>query len=126
MKLSQLTIITKDRVGVLAEISELLAKEGINIEGISAERVGDQGVIRMVTENAERAAEILQENGYRTLESDALVVELVDKPGELAKLARKLAAAGINIENIFLLEKREGKGIFALKVDQPEKAREIL
>jgi len=55
-----------------------------------------------------------------------LVVKLKNRPGELSEMTRKLAKARINIENVHLLHKGAEEGIFALKVDNHDKALKVL
>lgn len=55
-----------------------------------------------------------------------LPIKLPDKPGELAKIARKLANARINVECIYILGREKGTTEIALKVDKLEEARKTL
>ena len=48
------------------------------------------------------------------------------KPGELAKVAKKLGKAKINIESIYILGQKEGRTELALVVDDMKKASELL
>ena len=58
-----------DRPGVLAEVFELLAREGVNVKNISIQhnREYEEGVLRIelhTEEGLEKAREVLTENGY--------------------------------------------------------------
>ena len=57
---------------------------------------------------------------------DILNLELIDRPGELAKIARRLAKAGINVESIYILSSRSGKTELALNVSDMKKAMKVL
>ena len=52
-------------------------------------------------------------------------VEILDRPGELGKIAKKMASEGINIENIYLISKKEGKALLALRVTEPARADKL-
>ena len=54
--------------------------------------------------------------------NEIVAVKVLNRPGELSKLATALGVAGVNIISVYLL----GEGKFALRVDSPQRAREIL
>ena len=72
-QMSELLIMAKDRPGVISSISELLAKESINIKDIEVLKVreGEGGTIRLGFESAQvasRAVLILNDNGFQARE----------------------------------------------------------
>jgi len=122
----EITVIEKDRVGLLADVSEALAKAGVNIESVQAESSGRQGIIRLLVNAPEKAKKALTKAGFNVLDSNILVIRLRDKPGELAKVSRLLADANINIQNVYLISKNGGEAIDALQTSDNEKAKKIL
>jgi hypothetical protein len=124
--MKQMTIITEDKVGVIADISYILGKAKINIEAISAEVYGGKGVINLMVKDEEKATKLLTANGYKVLESELLVIKLKDEPGELSKVTSLLKKAKVNIKNLYILAKGEGIVIDALSVDKPKKAKKLL
>ncbi len=124
--MTQLSVITKNRVGLLSEITELLGNAGINIESVDVEGTRENVIVRILTNNEKKARELLTDNGYRVLESEVMVVRIKDKPGELAKFAKQMAAGNIKIETIYMLGKDGGEGILAVKVDKPTEAKKLL
>jgi len=122
----QLTVITKDRVGVLTEITELFGKAGINIDSISEEDFMGEAIIQMLTNDVDRARKLLLSKGFNVTESDVLIVTLNDKPGELAKLMKKLSDANIDVESLYLLSRDSSQTTLAIKVDKPREAKLIL
>ncbi|MEM3399836.1 MAG: ACT domain-containing protein [Candidatus Micrarchaeia archaeon] len=125
-KITHFTIIEEDRIGLLADISEALAREGINIESMSASTISGRAVIHITTATEKNVREILRKNGFNVLPSNSIVVKLVNKPGELSKVARLLADNGINIENVYLVFESNDTGYYALKVDKKEEAEDLL
>ncbi len=124
--MTQLSIVTKNRVGLLSEITELLGNAGINIESVDVEGTRENVIVRILTNNERKARGLLVDNGYRVLESEVMVVRIKDRPGELAKFARQMAAGNIKIETIYMLGKDGGEGILAVKVDKPAEAKTLL
>ncbi|HIH18657.1 TPA: ACT domain-containing protein [Candidatus Micrarchaeota archaeon] len=114
--MQEITIMTENRVGALAEICEILGNRGINIESISAQGLGESGLIRVVTGDATTAAKALSNRkGFSVRTGDILIVKVNDEPGELGKIARKLARAEIDIESMYLLSRQKGVMEVAIK-----------
>lgn len=114
----------EDRPGSLAKLTEALGKGGVNIEGIAAIPSGGKGDIRVVMGNAAGARQALQGAGITVEgEREVLVVDLPHRPGELAKVARKLADAGVNIDSVYSMGDRGGNRQVVLGVDDLERAR---
>ncbi|MEW6329251.1 MAG: ACT domain-containing protein [Candidatus Micrarchaeota archaeon] len=128
----EITILSEDRVGLLADISVLLANNRINLKYISAHAIADKAAIHLVTSSDKRAVRVLENAGFNVLGSDTLVVKLRDRIGELAGVARKLADNNVNIEHAQWLTREGGKGgktgkvLISLKVDKPKKAAKLL
>ena len=124
----EMTVLAPDRVGLIADVSEVLAESNLNIDSISVETSGGNAIIRIITprESEAQAKEALERGGFKTFESNVLVVSMADRPGELARVSRKFAEHGINIENVFLLSKQGAKSIFAFKTNDYEKAKALM
>lgn len=122
----ELTIIAKDRIGLMADITEVLGKAGINIEGISAESSKMTAIISLVVDDYEEAVKKLEEKGFKVMGSDIIVSRLKDKPGELAKLSRILADAKVGIDSIVVLAKQGDEAVYAIKTDDNERAKTLL
>ena len=95
---SQLALFLDNRPGTLARMCEALSEAKINIYAISTSDTMDHAVIRMVVSDHRKALHVFEERGPLAVEDDVLLIEGDNKPGSLAKLAHKLAAAKINIE----------------------------
>ncbi|MFH1106553.1 MAG: ACT domain-containing protein [Candidatus Micrarchaeota archaeon] len=122
----EITVVAKDRVGLLADISELLAGNGINVNSLSTETANSIAVVRLCVTGAPKAREVLETSGYKVMENDVLVVRLNDRPGELAKIARALSEDRVNINNVFMLSKSGNETLLALKVSNYDTARTTL
>lgn len=117
-----------DRPGTLGDLAQLLGKEDIDILGFAAVARGDDpGTVHLVTDDAEEAAVVLEENGMAPLRKDAVVVTVPNLPGQLGRLASQLGKAGINIDASFVAmngQDDELRCVFA--VENASKAREVL
>lgn len=124
--MKSITIVADDRVGLLADISYILGKTKINIESISVDVVAGKAVILVGVKDLEKAMGILKNSGYDVAETNALILKLDDKPGELGRITAMLADQHVNIEGVHILS-RDGKTtILSMVVDKPKKAQEML
>ena len=98
----EIAITIVNRVGILAEISDIISSHGINIEAIGAYAFESSASVMIVTSENLRAVEALQAKGYKSaVEKEVLVVELENKPGALKDITRKLASEQIDIKHIY-------------------------
>jgi hypothetical protein len=110
----------------MAAISTALGKAGVNIDSISSESFGEGAVTRIVTKDARSAKEALERAGLKVSEDNLLIVAMLDRPGELGKVATLLAQAKVNIESIFVLSKKNNETVIAFHVDRENAARDAL
>lgn len=120
--MKEFKVYSENKRGELAKIAEALAQSSVNIEAIASENSHPKSFLRVVTNDVNTTKKALSRAGYNFEEKTILVADLIDRPGELAKLARRMARAGVNIESIYLLE----KGRVALVVDNWEAADNVL
>ncbi|MFH1786228.1 MAG: hypothetical protein ABH829_01045 [archaeon] len=136
--MKQFNIIVKNKIGSLAEVTGCLAKSAVNIKAIATEAVcafelpaegkPKNGLIKVVTDDLSTTRNALQKNNINFTESDIMVLELIDRPGELAKVAGKLAEAGVNVESVYLLgkNKENNRGQIAFSVDNLKQASGVV
>ncbi len=104
--LTDLTIELEDKPGTVAAAAEALGKAGVNIEGFAGFETGGKGIAHVLVEDAGKARQALQGAGSRvTGEQQVIVVEIEDKPGSLGSITRKIAAAGVSVNAVYLATK---------------------
>ena len=97
--MKDLTVVLEDRPGALARLGEATGGAGINIEGMGGDAREGRGVLHILVEDAAAAREALSGAGVEVLdERDAIVVDVEDRPGTMAEVARKLAGAEVNVQ----------------------------
>ncbi len=124
--MSRILVMAKNEIGVIADISRVLADNGINIETISAEAVDDNGSISLTTDDYDGALRALTDAGFKTVTDDSLLVSLKDEPGALAKVAEKLKQGGVNIQSLHIVERRGDYTTVAILPDDRAKAESLL
>jgi len=95
-----LTIELENRPGALAEMGEALGRAGVSVEGGGVFVVNGVGIAHFLFVDGRAARAALEAVGIRVLaERDVLVQRLKqDVPGQLGKISRRMAEAGVNIE----------------------------
>ena len=124
--MKEFKIFIKHKPGELAKITEALASRAVNIKAIASEAMGEEAFLRVVTNDINTTIKALNEVGSKYIQNDLLTLTLIDRPGELSKIAKKLGKAKINIESIYILGQKDGKTEVALVVDNMKKASERL
>lgn len=124
--MKQISVIVPNKVGVLADILEILGSRGINLLSLVGETIGDKGIIRLITSDPDSAFKALEEKHYPVAASEVIRIKVRERPGELAKVTRLLAREKINIECVYLISRGEYESELALKVDKADEAKEAL
>ena len=100
---TDLTVILEDRPGTIAKMGEALGKAGVNIDGHCGIPCEGVGVFHILVEDPVKARKAVEGAGFEVRgERPVLVLDVEDRPGELGKMARRIADAGVNIDLIYL------------------------
>ena len=123
----QLSIAIENQPGRLAAISRTLAEQSINIRDLTVVDNVEQGMIRLITSDAEKCKAVLGKLGLYIVEADVLEVILTDTPGQLAVFSQALADAQINIDYAYGSEDKSQEHIrLILKVSNLPKACQVI
>lgn len=113
--------------GALCKVTNILSKNKINIIAILAPETNDFGLVRIFTDNFEKAKEILDPVGYPFTFEEAYSIDLKDKEGVLNELLSKFSLLGININYIFSTASTNGNSArVVLSVDDKKRGEEVL
>ncbi len=127
MNIRQISIFLENRKGRLAEVTDVLARERINIRALSLADTADFGVLRIIVNDPQRCLKVLQENRIIAQATDVLAVEIEDQPGGLHRMLEACDRNGLNIEYMYaFVGKKEGNAIVIFKIDEVERAIEVL
>jgi hypothetical protein len=119
-KVKQLSFMMPDRAGLLSEVTTALANAKVNISAICAYGMQNEATFMLTADSMAKAKKALMKLGVAGLkEEDVFTVEMSNKPGELQKVAKKLADAGINILYMYgtTTTGRSATGVFATSDD---------
>ena len=116
----------ENKPGALADAAEAIAAKGVNILGVSGASCGDGGRVAIITADDVTARTALRDKSIPFKEMEVTEVSLRHEAGTLAKAARRLAEAGVNIEAIFPTGMTGGDISIAFVTSDPAKAKETL
>lgn len=118
-----LTIRLENRPGALAEMGEALGSANVSIEGGGAFVFDGQGIAHFLFEDGDAARKALEAKGIEVLADREVLVQKLDQeqPGQLGKISRLMAEAGVNIEVIY----SDHQNRLILVVDDFEKGRAV-
>jgi hypothetical protein len=122
----QLLVQLEDHPGALAAMCRVLATRGIDIRHVAAGAAGDKRWAALTADDADAAAAVLRSAGYPFVDGESFIVELPDRPGELAAAAERLHEAGVDLLGVLVVGHREGFAEVALAVDDLATARAVI
>jgi hypothetical protein len=126
MSYKQFDVYVQDRPGEVFRVAEALARNAVNIRGISTDIGAGKPKVHIITDDDSSARSALRNAQLEFEEYDVIVVSMADRPGELAKLTKKLARGGVNINSLFLLGAKTSIEEVALTVDRIGDAKRLL
>jgi hypothetical protein len=122
----QFVVQLDNRPGELAHLARALGARGVNLTHVSCAGTGSIAYAFMTTTEDDVTRAVLRGLGHEFLEGDTLVVDVMDRPGGLADVAERFAAAGVNILGTLCVGRRVGILEMAFAVDDGDKARSAL
>jgi hypothetical protein len=123
----QISVFLENKPGRLAHILSVLAQEKVNITAMAVMDSHEQSVLRIVTTDSGKAAQVLRAMGMRSSEADVLSVELRHQIGALANVCNLLGTNHINIEYCYCSAGgKNGKTVGIFKVNNTDKAARML
>ncbi len=130
MPVQQVSVFLDNRPGALSELIDNLDRYRIRIFALSIADAGEFGLIRMITENAQRATKILEDANFNLAKSKKnieVTVILTTEKDKISKIAKILGDNDLNIEYAYSSAVHiDGKFALVLRVDDLEKAEKIL
>jgi hypothetical protein len=119
-------VTAKNEPGKLAEVSQALGDKGVNIGSGSVIGMGDTGAFAMITNDESATRNALRDANVSFREVEVIPISIADEPGALAKTAKKLADAGVNVELLLPSGMSGNKMTLALGVDNVDAARKAI
>ncbi|MHB8630547.1 MAG: ACT domain-containing protein [Candidatus Limnocylindria bacterium] len=126
---TELTIKVPNRAGQLAAISTTLADAGVNIASLAGSALGGKGIVHIVVadKDAARARRALKKANLRVATDRKLLeVRMADKPGALARVAKRLGTGRVSVDSAYLLGTGKRSTTIGFGVKDARKAKRAL
>lgn len=116
-------ILLENRPGEMARMGEALGAAGVSVEGGGGWVVDGRGHMHFLFEDGQAARRALEAVGIEVLAVRGVLLQKLrqDVPGQLGKIARRMADAGVNIEVIY----SDHANQLCLVVDDFEKGKAV-
>jgi hypothetical protein len=127
MILTQISVFLENKKGRLAEVTALIARQGINIRALSLADTADFGVLRLIVNDPDKCFSVLRDGGFVAQKTEVIAAEVADRPGGLQRILGIFESHGINIEYMYaFVEKKSDNAIVVFRIDQPALAVKAL
>src|SRR5437016_2282933 len=98
-----LVIDVENSPGALARVAAAISDAGVNIAAATCVGSGERAELHILVPHAEAARHSLSISHVAVnREREVVVIDVEDRPGVLADLARKVARAGVNIDLVYI------------------------
>ena len=123
----QISVFLENKPGRLANVLLALAREKVNITALTVMDSHEHNVLRFVADDLDKTRRALKEMSTPFAETEVLLVELRNQPGELAHVCELLGAEHVNIEYAYCSSGgRNGKTAGIFKVSNAIKAMRVI
>lgn len=124
--IKQIAVFLENQAGKASACCKVLKEAGVNLYALSIADTKEFGILRMITEDNEKALSALKSAGYLSSEVELVGLEVPDKAGALAELLIVLGDNGVNVEYMYSYAGVDGHAKIAFKTATPEKAVSVL
>ena len=124
--IEQIAVFLENREGRVSDCCKVLKEAGVNMRSLSIADTKDFGILRVLTDDNQKALAALQSAGFLSSIVELVAVEVPDKSGALADLLIALYEGGVNIEYMYSFAGNNNHAQIGFKTSTPEKAIAVL
>ena len=118
MKVRQISVFLENTSGRLADVTQVLGENKVNIRALCIADTSDFGILRLIVNDPSLAHQVLKDAGYTVSENEVVAVEIVDRPGGLASVLKIFRDCDVNIEYMYaFVGQGSGNAAVVFKVD---------
>ena len=101
MSVRQISVFLENKPGMLCAMTQVLAREKIDMRALSLAETKDFGIVRIIVDDVYKATTVLKDEGYVHSITSVLGVAIPDVPGGLSQVLQVLGEAGVNVEYMY-------------------------
>ena len=124
-KSTEFSLNLPDVPGTLNDVCVALSKYDVNIKSIAGV-AAKECTLALITDDDIGTRKAFTDIGADFVENETLTMELPDQSGALSNVTRVLTDAKVNISAIYILNRSEDVTEIAIRVDNPDLARQVL
>ena len=125
MSVNQVSVFLENKPGTLNKMTEVLAKNNVNIRALSLADTKDFGIVRMIVNDVYEATNVLKEANFVATFTPVLVYGISDEAGSLNNLLQKFAEVDVNIEYMYAFAGQKN-AFMIFRVNDTKKAENLL
>lgn len=127
MTVNQISIFIENKPESLSELTDILAKNKVNMRALMLADTADFGVARIIADDANAVAEILKKNDFIVNVTGVIAIEIPDEAGSLNKILKLLGENGRNVEYMYgFTGRKTNTACMILRCTDIPKTEEIL
>jgi len=101
MFVKQISIFVENTKGALSKVTDILAKNNINIRALSIADTTDFGILRLIVQDPYKAVTVLKDNDIAVKSTDVIAVAIKDEPSGLHDALEVLKNADVTVEYLY-------------------------
>lgn len=127
MTVKQISVFLENKPGRLAEFTDVLSKNNIDMRALSLAEAEDFGIVRIIVDDVYNASTVLKDAGYVFSITKVLAVAIPDEPGGLSRVIRVLGDSSVNVEYMYaFITRKKGLAYMIFRVADNKRAIEVL
>ena len=127
MKVKQISVFLENSTGRIASLTKTLKDAGVSLRALSIADTADCGILRIITNDCDKALSVLNNAKFVTKVTDVLAVKIQDEVGSIHDVMELFVNNNINIEYLYAsFEKGENSTVIIFKVENLEQGLKVL
>ncbi len=117
MLIKQTSVFIENKPGKMAKIIDILGANDINLNALSIADATDFGILRLITDEPDKAAAVLASEDFVVKTTNVISVNIENKPGGLVKILRIFKENNIAVDYMYAYVSKDSNAITVIKTD---------
>lgn len=117
MLIKQTSVFIENKPGKMAKIIDILGANDINLNALSIADATDFGILRLITDEPDKAAAVLASEDFVVKTTNVISVNIENKPGGLVKILRIFKDNNIAVDYMYAYVSKDSNAITVIKTD---------
>ena len=127
MLIKQISVFVENKQGRLHMLTDVLAREGIDLKAMTIADTMDFGIMRCIVQDPEKTLKVIRENNFTATITEVIAVEVPDVPGGLSNILKILSDANISVEYLSsFVRTHKNNALIIFRVEDPKAAVKVL